>query len=86
MPQEIRQMPERKMVLLVEGQRPIFGDKLRFFRDTAIQVRGSLFTDAHSGCTADRISSDSTCTGFDRLLRPSRPPSRICRCLDYWDG
>lgn len=31
MPQEIRQMPERKMVLLVEGQRPIFGDKLRFF-------------------------------------------------------
>ncbi|RUW05055.1 type IV secretory system conjugative DNA transfer family protein, partial [Mesorhizobium sp. M1A.F.Ca.IN.020.03.1.1] len=31
MPQEIRQMPERKMVLLIEGQRPIFGDKLRFF-------------------------------------------------------
>ncbi|PTE06198.1 hypothetical protein C9427_33135 [Mesorhizobium helmanticense] len=30
-PQEIRQRPERKMVLLVEGQRPIFGDKLRFF-------------------------------------------------------
>ncbi|MES0057248.1 type IV secretory system conjugative DNA transfer family protein [Mesorhizobium sp. M0078] len=31
MPQEIRQMPERKMVLLVEGQRPVLGDKLRFF-------------------------------------------------------
>lgn len=32
MPQEVRQMPEDKMILLVEGQRPIFGDKLRFFR------------------------------------------------------
>ncbi|TIO31261.1 type IV secretory system conjugative DNA transfer family protein, partial [Mesorhizobium sp.] len=31
MPQEIRQMSETKMVLLVEGQCPIFGDKLRFF-------------------------------------------------------
>lgn len=31
MPQEIRQMPERKMILLIEGQRPIFGEKLRFF-------------------------------------------------------
>lgn len=32
MPQEVRQMPENKMILLVEGQRPIFGDKLRFFK------------------------------------------------------
>lgn len=31
MPQEVRQMPENKMILLVEGQRPIYGDKLRFF-------------------------------------------------------
>ncbi|MCL7999752.1 type IV secretory system conjugative DNA transfer family protein [Brucella sp. 21LCYQ03] len=31
MPQEVRQMPESKMILLVEGQRPIYGDKLRFF-------------------------------------------------------
>jgi type IV secretion system protein VirD4 len=31
MPQEVRQMPESKMILLVEGQRPIFADKLRFF-------------------------------------------------------
>ncbi|PWE53684.1 conjugal transfer protein TraG [Metarhizobium album] len=30
MPQEIRQMPEDRMVLLVEGQRPIFGSKLRY--------------------------------------------------------
>lgn len=32
MPQEVRQMPENKMVLLIEGQRPIFGEKLRFFQ------------------------------------------------------
>ncbi len=32
MPQEVRQMPENRMILLIEGQRPIFGDKLRFFR------------------------------------------------------
>ncbi|NRQ18893.1 type IV secretory system conjugative DNA transfer family protein [Ensifer sesbaniae] len=32
MPQEVRQMPENKMILLVEGQRPIFGEKLRFFK------------------------------------------------------
>ncbi|NLS07117.1 type IV secretory system conjugative DNA transfer family protein [Rhizobium sp. P32RR-XVIII] len=31
MPQEVRQMPEDKMVLLVEGQRPVFGDKLRYY-------------------------------------------------------
>lgn len=31
MPQEIRQLPENKMILLVEGQRPILADKLRFF-------------------------------------------------------
>lgn len=32
MPQEVRQMPENKMILLVEGQRPVFGEKLRFFQ------------------------------------------------------
>lgn len=31
MPQEVRQMPEDKLVLMVEGQKPIHGDKLRFF-------------------------------------------------------
>ncbi|CAN7608325.1 type IV secretory system conjugative DNA transfer family protein [Pararhizobium sp. LjRoot235] len=30
MPQEVRQMPEDRMILLVEGQRPIFGSKLRY--------------------------------------------------------
>jgi len=32
MPQEVRQMREDRMVLLVEGQIPIFGEKLRFFQ------------------------------------------------------
>ncbi|WP_226951455.1 type IV secretory system conjugative DNA transfer family protein [Rhizobium terrae] len=32
MPQEIRQMPDDKMILLVEGQAPIFGEKLRYFQ------------------------------------------------------
>ncbi|UCI10716.1 type IV secretory system conjugative DNA transfer family protein [Mesorhizobium sp. B1-1-8] len=31
MPQEVRQLPADKMIILVEGQRPVFGDKLRFF-------------------------------------------------------
>ncbi|MEX0408700.1 type IV secretory system conjugative DNA transfer family protein [Aquibium sp. LZ166] len=31
MPQEVRQMPEDKMIILAEGQNPIFADKLRFF-------------------------------------------------------
>lgn len=30
MPQEVRQMPENRMILLVEGQRAIFGNKLRY--------------------------------------------------------
>lgn len=30
MPQEVRQMPEDRMLLLIEGQRAIFGQKLRF--------------------------------------------------------
>ena len=32
MPQEVRQMPEGKMIILAEGRNPIFADKLRFFR------------------------------------------------------
>jgi type IV secretion system protein VirD4 len=32
MPQEVRQMPADKMIILAEGQGPIFADKLRFFR------------------------------------------------------
>jgi type IV secretion system protein VirD4 len=32
MPQEVRQMPGEKMIILAEGQGPIFADKLRFFR------------------------------------------------------
>lgn len=32
MPQEVRQMPGDKMIILAEGQGPIFADKLRFFR------------------------------------------------------
>ena len=31
MPQEIRQMPEDEMVLIIEGQKPIRADKLRYF-------------------------------------------------------
>lgn len=31
MPQEVRQMPADKMILIVQGQKPIYGDKLRFF-------------------------------------------------------
>ncbi|MBZ9974062.1 MULTISPECIES: type IV secretory system conjugative DNA transfer family protein [unclassified Mesorhizobium] len=31
MPQEVRQMPADKMVILVEGQAPVLADKLRFF-------------------------------------------------------
>lgn len=32
MPQEVRQMPADKMIILAEGQNPIFADRLRFFR------------------------------------------------------
>jgi type IV secretion system protein VirD4 len=32
MPQEVRQMPAEKMIVLAEGQSPIFADKLQFFR------------------------------------------------------
>ncbi|WOC15620.1 type IV secretory system conjugative DNA transfer family protein [Pseudochrobactrum sp. MP213Fo] len=31
LPQEVRQLNEKKMILFVEGQRPIFADKIRFF-------------------------------------------------------
>lgn len=44
MPQEIRQMPEDRMIVLVEGQLPIFGGKLRYhavepFRAAAAYAR-----------------------------------------------
>lgn len=47
MPQEIRQMPERKMILLIEGQRPIFGEKLRFF-ETQPFKSAEAFSQAHT--------------------------------------
>ncbi|TCR80819.1 type IV secretory system conjugative DNA transfer family protein [Rhizobium sp. BK376] len=33
MPQEIRQMPLDRLIILVEGERPIYGSKLRYYAD-----------------------------------------------------
>jgi type IV secretion system protein VirD4 len=46
MPQEVRQMPENKMILLIEGQRPIFGEKLRFFQTQPFKS-AEAFSQAH---------------------------------------
>lgn len=46
MPQEVRQMPESKMILLVEGQRPIYGDKLRFFNTQPFKT-AEAYSQAH---------------------------------------
>jgi type IV secretion system protein VirD4 len=46
MPQEVRQMPESKMILLVEGQRPIFADKLRFFNTQPFK-QAEAYAQAH---------------------------------------
>jgi len=46
MPQEVRQMPGDKMVILAEGQGPVFAEKLRFFR-TAPFREMEKFSQAH---------------------------------------
>lgn len=46
MPQEVRQMPEDKMVILAEGQGPVFADKLRFFRTSPFREMES-FSQTH---------------------------------------
>ncbi|MGN7882525.1 type IV secretory system conjugative DNA transfer family protein [Ensifer sp. 22460] len=46
MPQEVRQMPENKMILLIEGQRPIFAEKLRFFQTQPFKS-AEAFSQAH---------------------------------------
>jgi len=46
MPQEVRQMSAEKMLILAEGQGPIFADKLRFFR-TAPFREMERFSQAH---------------------------------------
>lgn len=46
MPQEVRQMPVDKMIIMVEGQGPILADKLRFFA-TAPFNRMEAFSKAH---------------------------------------
>ncbi len=38
MPQEVRQMPEDRLILLVEGQRPIFANKLRYHENSALKT------------------------------------------------
>jgi type IV secretion system protein VirD4 len=59
MPQEVRQMPEDKMVLLVEGQRPILASKLRYYAvepfSTAADTAKSLPIDV-PGCEFVAIS------------------------------
>lgn len=38
MPQEIRQMPDDRVILLVEGQRPIFANKLRYHAHSLLKT------------------------------------------------
>lgn len=42
MPQEVRQMPEDRMILLIESQRPIFGSKLRFHEVAPFKMAARL--------------------------------------------
>lgn len=42
MPQEVRQMPEDRMILLIESQRPIFGSKLRFHEVAPFKLAARL--------------------------------------------
>ncbi|MVA12946.1 type IV secretion system DNA-binding domain-containing protein [Agrobacterium vitis] len=46
MSQEVRQMPENRMILLVEGQRPIFAEKLRFFNTQPFKA-AEAYAQAH---------------------------------------
>lgn len=46
MPQEVRQLSEKQMILLVEGQRPILCNKLQFF-DTKPFQQASEFASSH---------------------------------------
>lgn len=46
MSQEVRQMPENRMILLVEGQRPIFAEKLRFFNTQPFKT-AEAYAQAH---------------------------------------
>ena len=52
MPQEVRQMPEDRMILLVEGQRPIFGEKLRFFSTEPFKG-AEAYSQAHTPIVPD---------------------------------
>lgn len=46
MPQEIRQLPSDKMLVIAEGQNPILADKLRFFAVKRLRER-ELYSRAH---------------------------------------
>ncbi len=52
MPQEVRQLPEDRMVLLIEGQRPIFGRKLRF-HEHALFNAAAQFAKEHQPAVPD---------------------------------
>lgn len=38
MPQEVRQLPADKLIILAEGQRPVLGEKLRFFASASYRA------------------------------------------------
>jgi len=46
MPQEVRQMLREKMIILAEGQNPVYADKLRFFRTIPFRTM-ETFSRAH---------------------------------------
>jgi type IV secretion system protein VirD4 len=52
MPQEVRQLPEDRMILLVEGQRPILARKLRYHQLAAFNA-AALFSSAHPPAVPD---------------------------------
>lgn len=42
LPQEVREMSAKKLILLTEGTRPIMGEKIRYFKDATMKKRASF--------------------------------------------
>ena len=65
MPQEVRQMPEDRAILLVEGQKPILAGKLRYHAVEPFKSAGADGT--HASVEIPEIDLPSNSTGPDML-------------------
>ncbi|MDX0276294.1 TraM recognition domain-containing protein [Sinorhizobium meliloti] len=79
MPQEVRQMPENKMVLLIEGQRLIFGESSGSSKRSTSNQPSRIPRPTYRKCRKSIISRRRSCRRQPRNMPTGGEPSKFPR-------